>query len=151
VNNRLSTRCPKTHVIVLVVIIRISKSGLFVGVVTIGIVILIIFIFVVILVQINVELILILIFLVVVIFIVDIGILVVIELFFFIGLLLYLSSQTSDVVLLGQGVIDSQLDCNGIAVTSDPIVLAGGTTGKLVELRAIRSEVRRVGAEKLGT
>jgi hypothetical protein len=147
VNNRLGTRCPKTHVIVLVVIIRVSESSLFVGVVTIRIIVLIVFVLIVILVEVNVELILI--FLVVVI-IIDIGVIVIVKLFFFLGLLLCLSSQTSDVVLLNQGVVDGQFDCDGGAVTSDPIILTGDTTGKLVELGAIRSEVRGVGTEKLG-
>jgi hypothetical protein len=148
VNHRLSTRSPKAHVIVLIIIIRIGESSLLVGVVTVRIIVLIVFVFIVILVEVNIEFVLILIFLLIVILI-GIGILL-IKLLFFLGLLLCLGSQPSDVVFLGQGVVDGQLDTNSIAIPSNPIILTGDTTGKLVELRAIRSEVRRVGPEELG-
>jgi hypothetical protein len=136
-NDRFGSRSPETHVIVLIILIRVGKSGLFIGVIAIGVVI-VLFIVLIILVELNIKFVVfILIFIpfLIILVVVNVGILLILKLvFFLLRLFLCLRSQTSNVVLLGQSVIDCQFSCNSIAITSDPIVLSGDTTSKLVEL-----------------
>jgi hypothetical protein len=135
-NHRFGSRSPETHVIVLIILIGVGESSLFIGVIAIRIVI-VLLVVLFILVELNIEfVVLILIFILVhIILVVNVSILLVLELVFFLLRLFFcLGSQTSNVVLLGQSVIDCQFSCNSIAITSDPIVLSGDTTSKLVEL-----------------
>jgi hypothetical protein len=152
VNHCLGTRGPESHVIVFVLLFRISESGLLVGVVTIRVLVLIFFILVIL----NVDVELILIVVVVVVFIVLIIVkgcilVVVVQLLLFLqGLLFGLSSEATDMVLLSKGIVDGKLSPHGIALATNPVVFASCAPGKLVELGAIRGQIGRVSTEKLG-